>query len=154
MRPARRSEHSSSPAFRVSPLADTGRSIVRQWVCPANRSRGGMPARSASGPAVSTGLRNLPVWLRPFLTISSGVPCGDQVAAAHARLGAQVDDPVGRLDHLEVVLDHDHRVAQVGQAMDHIEQLADVVEVQPGGRLVEDVQGLSRCRAGPARRPA
>ena len=65
---------------------------------------------------------------------------GDDAAAGLAGLGAQVDDPVGRLDHVEVVLDHDHRVAQVDQAVEHVQQLADVVEVQAGGRLVEDVE--------------
>ena len=71
-----------------------------------------------------------------------------------AGLGAQVDDPVGRLDHVEVVLDDDDRVAQVDQAVEHVEQLADVVEVQAGRRLVEDVERSCRCWAGPAPRPA
>ena len=83
--------------------------------------------------------------------VAAGVPrdfvgraLGDQLATAGTGLGPEVDDPVGRLDHLEVVLDDDHRVAQVGQAVDHVQQLADVVEVQAGGRLVEDVKGLAR----------
>ena len=37
------------------------------------------------------------------------------------------------------MLDHDHRVALVDQAVQHAEQLGDVLEVQAGGRLVEDV---------------
>ena len=88
------------------------------------------------------------------MAIASGGPAATTSPAADARLGAEVDDPVGRLDHLEVVLDDDDRVAQVGQAVEHVEQLADVVEVQPGRRLVEDVERLARCRAGPARRRA
>jgi hypothetical protein len=48
---------------------------------------------------------------------------------------------VGRLDHVEVVLDHHHRVAGVDQALQHLEQPADVLEVEPGGGLVEDVEG-------------
>src|SRR5437588_8468672 len=35
----------------------------------------------------------------------------DHGAAAIATLGAEVDDPVGRLDDVEVVLDHDDGVA-------------------------------------------
>ena len=65
---------------------------------------------------------------------------GHDVAAAVARLGAHVDDPVGRLDHVEVVLDHDDGVAQVDQPIEHVEQLGHVVEVQAGRRLVEQVQ--------------
>ena len=63
-------------------------------------------------------------------------------------LGPQVDDPVGRLDHVEVVLDHDHRVAQVDQAIEHVEQLGDVVEVQAGRRLVEQVERLAGVGPG------
>ena len=65
---------------------------------------------------------------------------GHDVAALVARLGPQVDHPVGRLDHVEVVLDHHHRVAQVDQPVEHVEQLGQVVEVQAGGRLVEQVE--------------
>ena len=60
------------------------------------------------------------------------------LAAAVAAFGAHVDDPVGGLDDFEVVLDHDHGVAGVGQLVQHLEQLGDVVEVQAGGGLVED----------------
>ncbi len=67
-------------------------------------------------------------------------PRDDDAAAVVAGLGAQVDDPVGRLDHVEVVLDDDHRVAQIDQAIEHVEQLANVVEVQARRRLVEQVQ--------------
>jgi hypothetical protein len=38
------------------------------------------------------------------------------------------------------VLDDDHRVALVDQFVQHFQQLGDVVEVQAGGRLVENVE--------------
>jgi hypothetical protein len=38
------------------------------------------------------------------------------------------------------VLDHDHCVARVGQALQYFEQFLDVGEVQADGRLVEDVE--------------
>ena len=72
----------------------------------------------------------------------------DDAAALIAGFGAEVDDPVGRLDHVEIVLDDDDRVAQIDQAIEHVEQLADVVEVQAGGRLVEDVDGLAGVGPG------
>src|SRR5450759_3547808 len=65
---------------------------------------------------------------------------GDDQASGGAALRAEVDNPVGRLDDVEVVLDHQHRVAAVHQLVQHLEQHADVLEVQAGGRLVEDVQ--------------
>ena len=90
-----------------------------------------------SAPRISR--RNLPVWLAGTPATSSGRALGDDETAAGAALGAHVDDPVGGLDHVEVVLDDDDRVAHVDQAGEHVEQLADVVEVQTGGRLVQDV---------------
>ena len=52
---------------------------------------------------------------------------GHHLAATVAALGAEVDDPVGLGDHVEVVLDHDDRVAGVDQPVQHREQLLDVV---------------------------
>ncbi|MNJ81959.1 hypothetical protein D3C77_810540 [compost metagenome] len=46
------------------------------------------------------------------------------------------------------MLDHDDRVAVVAQSMQYIEQLLDVREVQTGGWLVEDVQGLAGIALG------
>ena len=61
------------------------------------------------------------------------------LTAAGAAFGTEVDDPVGRLDDIEVVLDDDHRVALLDEFAEHLEQLAHVFEVQPRGRLVEHV---------------
>ena len=72
-----------------------------------------------------------------------GRALGDDQAAAVAALGAHVDDPVGVLDDVEVVLDDDDGVALVDQPLQHLEQLADVLEVQTGRRLVEDVDGAA-----------
>ena len=79
---------------------------------------------------------------------SSGVPAATTSPPRDARLGAQVDDPVGRLDHVEVVLDDDDRVAEIDQPVQHVEQLADVVEVQAGRRLVEEVERLAGVGPG------
>ena len=65
----------------------------------------------------------------------------DDGSPALAALWAHVDDPVGVGDDVEVVLDDDHGVALVDQSLEHRQQLADVFEMQTGGRLVEDVDG-------------
>src|SRR5690606_3163897 len=62
------------------------------------------------------------------------------------RLRPQVDDPVGTLDDIEVVLDDQDGVAQIDEAVNDGQQLADVVKVQPGGRLVQDVERPPRVR--------
>ena len=116
--------------------------------------------RSTCGPAASTGGQHFAgvrtqqrsAWPCPLLrplgagaarawaTISSGVPQATTVAAAFAGLGPHVDHPIGRLDHVQIVLDHDHRVAQVDQPVEHVQQPGEVVEVQAGRRLVEQIE--------------
>jgi hypothetical protein len=61
-------------------------------------------------------------------------------AAAGAALGPHVDEPVGGLDDVQVVLDDDDGVARVAQLVQHLEQQVDVGEVQAGGGFVEDVE--------------
>ena len=76
---------------------------------------------------------------------------GNNLAALVARVGAEVYDPVCRFDDVEVVLDHEHRVAGIHQALENIEQHAHVVEVEAGRGLVEQKQ--RRSRSGRARWP-
>ena len=127
-------------------LADLLQLDVARPFC-ARRPRGSNLGRSTCGPASSTSARIRPVCdvispppRRLRRATSSGVPATTTCPPAAAGLGAQVDDPVGRLDDVEVVLDDDDRVAQIDQAVQHVEQLADVVEVQAGRRLVEEVE--------------
>ena len=77
-----------------------------------------------------------------------GRAVGDDLAAAFAAFGAEVDDPVGVADDVEVVLDDDDGVAEVGEAMEDVEELADVVEVEAGGGLVEEVEGAAGLALG------
>jgi hypothetical protein len=65
---------------------------------------------------------------------------GHDLAAGVSAFGAEIDDPVGGLDHFEIVLDHHHGVALVDQLVQHLEQLGHVVEMKPGGRLVENIE--------------
>ena len=77
---------------------------------------------------------------------------GDDLAAAGAAFGAHVDDPVGGLDDVEVVLDDEEGAAAFDELAEGGEELGDVVEVEAGGGLVEDVEGAAaalwpRCRS-------
>ena len=73
-----------------------------------------------------------PVRLSGAAAMVSGGPMATTRPPAVAGFGAQVDHPVGRGDHVEVVLDDDDGVAQVGQA-------------------VEDAGAGGRCRRSAAR---
>ncbi len=70
----------------------------------------------------------------------SGVPVATSVAALVPALRPHVDQPVGGLDHVEVVLDDDDAVALLHEPVEDLQQPLDVGEVQAGRRLVEDVQ--------------
>src|SRR6185436_836660 len=76
------------------------------------------------------------------LVLRDGFGCArdEHAAPAGTTLGPEIDDPVGGLDHVEIVLDDHDGVALIAQPVQHVEQLRDVVEMQPGGRLVEDVE--------------
>ena len=68
----------------------------------------------------------------------------DEAAAVVARFRTEIDDPIRAFDHLEIVLDHDDRVAGVDQALKHLHQQRDIVEMQAGRRLVEDEKLAAR----------
>ena len=54
---------------------------------------------------------------------------GDDVATRLTTLRAHIDDPVGSLDDLKVVLDDDHRVSLINEGLQSIQQGTDIVEV-------------------------
>src|SRR5712664_679952 len=74
--------------------------------------------------------------------------CRDDAAALVAALWTDVHDPVRALDHVEVVLDHQHGVARLDQPVEHVQETLDVVEVKAGGGLVEDVERPAGVGAG------
>ena len=89
----------------------------------------------------------LPVWDSGTCATCSGVAIASTRPPLFAAFGTEIDDPVGDLDHVEVVLDDHQRVAGFEQLAERGEQLGDVVEVQAGGRLVEDVEQPLAARA-------
>src|SRR3569833_194134 len=76
-------------------------------------------------------------------------PGGDDFATAFPTFGAEVDQPIRCFDHVEVVLDHNDRVALIPQPVLDLEELSDIVEVQSRRWLVEDIErsaGRSFCK--------
>ena len=70
-------------------------------------------------------------------------PFGDQPAAGFTPLGSQVDQPVGRADHVQVVLDDDQRMPGLNQLAQRAHEFGDVIKVQAGGGLVQQEQGAA-----------
>src|SRR2546421_2590798 len=77
-----------------------------------------------------------------------GRALGDDAAAAFAAFGAEIDDPVGLFDDVEVVFDDENGVAEVNEALQDIEQFSYVIEVQAGCWLVENVERAARLALG------
>jgi nucleotide-binding universal stress UspA family protein len=78
--------------------------------------------------------------------IAAGVSLGDDVAAMDASTGADVDDVVGAADRFLVVLDDDHRVADVAQLLQRLQQALVVALVQTDRRFVEDIEHAGQPR--------
>ena len=78
---------------------------------------------------------------------SVGRALGDDLAAVDAGARPHVDHLVGGADRLLVVLDHDHRVAEVAQPPEGREQPVVVALVQADRRLVEHVEHAGQPRA-------
>ncbi len=76
-----------------------------------------------------------------------GRALGHDLAAMPPRPGAEVDQPVGLLHGLAVVLHHHHAVADVAQSLQGFEQLAVVALMQADRRLVEDVDDAGEFAA-------
>ena len=72
---------------------------------------------------------------------------GDDLAAMHAGAGADVDDIIGREDRVLVMLDDDHRVAEIAQAAQRIEQPRIVALMQADRGLVEHIEHAGQAGA-------
>ncbi len=79
--------------------------------------------------------------------MSSSVPSRDDVAAVDAGAGADVDHMVGDADGVLVMLDHDHGVAEIAQALEGFEQPRVVALVQADGRLVQHIEHAGEAGA-------
>ena len=73
--------------------------------------------------------------------------CDDDLAAAHAGAGAEVDDVVGGPHRVFVMLDDDDRVAQVAQPFERAEQAIVVARMQADRRFVENVEHADQAAA-------
>ena len=67
-----------------------------------------------------------------------GRSASNEVSSLVAAFRTQVNDIVGTLDYLEIVLDDDDGVSPGDESVERIEEFLDVVEVKSCGRLVED----------------
>src|SRR5688500_14127064 len=120
--------------FRVNPCETAAPVMLGAWLPCLTRARALGEQRFQIAPRV----RRLD--LRHFLWC----PGSDDHAATNSAFGSEIDDPVRGLDDVEVVLDHQHGVPAIDEAVQHFEQQPNILEVQPRRGFVEDVEGTSR----------
>ena len=72
---------------------------------------------------------------------------GHHFTAFVAAFGAEVDDIVRGLHHVQVVLDDYHGISLVHQFFQHNQKFADVFAVKAGGGFVQDVERVSAAAA-------
>src|SRR5262249_39413273 len=70
---------------------------------------------------------------------------GDHLTARVSAFWSEIDHVVGGLYYVEMVLDDDHGVPGVDEAIEALEQTFDVGQVQPGCRFIEDVERVLRA---------
>lgn len=63
---------------------------------------------------------------------------GNDSSAACAALGPEVNDPIGLGDQIEVVLDHDHGMTGINEALEDLDQAANIRHVEADCGLFED----------------
>ena len=71
---------------------------------------------------------------------------GDDSPTAAAPFRPEIDHEVRAPDYIKVVLDDDHRVALVNEFVEHVQQLARVLEMKTRRRFVENIE-RSPCAA-------
>ncbi len=69
-------------------------------------------------------------------------------ASRLSAFGTEIDHPIGLFNDVEVVLDDQHGIAEVHQAIQDVHELLHVVEMQAGGGLIEDVKSAAGLAAG------
>ena len=69
-----------------------------------------------------------------------GGAIGHQFAARVAALGPEINQPVGGADDVQVVLDHQQRVARVLQLAQRPHEFGNVVKVQTRGGFIQHEQ--------------
>lgn len=79
-------------------------------------------------------------------------PLRDNPAAGLAAFGAEIEEVIGLGKDIKMVLDHHDGVTGIDQAVEQVDQAADVGEVEPDGGLLEEKKvmgGAAGATTGP-----
>src|SRR5690606_17123326 len=69
-----------------------------------------------------------------------GCSRGYNLSPGSTTLRTEVDDVVRALDDVHIMLDHQYGVALINELLQHVQQMCDILEVQPGSGFIKDVK--------------
>ena len=64
----------------------------------------------------------------------------DNLTSTCSGFGTKVNDPVGGFDDIEIVLNHNDRIALLDKTIQYTQQLQDVIKMQAGCWLIQKIQ--------------
>ena len=73
-----------------------------------------------------------------------GCPLRDDLAASFSAFRAEIDEMVSLGEHIQMVLDDHDSVACIHEAVQEIDETADVGQVKTDGRLLEEKKMMGR----------
>jgi len=56
---------------------------------------------------------------------------------------AEIDDMISDFDHVEIVLDNQHRITSVNKFVQYIQQVLNILEMQSGSRFIENIKSFT-----------
>ena len=71
-------------------------------------------------------------------------PASDKFSTLVPSLRADVDNPVGTLDHVQIVFDHDDAISFRDKTVEGFQKNCDIVDMKTGCRLVKDEESSPR----------
>src|SRR5260370_36895925 len=73
-----------------------------------------------------------------------GRALSNNAASGFAAFRAKIDDPIGLFNYVEMVLDDEHGIAKVHEAIKDVKELFYIVKMQASGGLVQDIKRAAR----------
>ena len=73
-----------------------------------------------------------------------GSSFGNNASAAVSAFGSHIDDIVGTLYNIQIVLYNNNRVSAVGKSVEDLDEFMYIRKMESRSRLVKDVNSLSR----------
>src|SRR5439155_14319883 len=76
---------------------------------------------------------------------------GNDFPALIPGFGSEIDDPIGRFNDFQIVLDYDKRMPGFNQTLEKLEQDRNVIEMEARCRFIENEQIAANGRSGEPR---